>query len=457
MEIKNKRRIDPSSKYIVMVVVFLILVNATLGAMLAYQSSTSMKQQINARMLDISNTAAAMIDGDVLKTLKAEDKGTPTYDSLLKLLTYFQDNIELDYIYCVLDRGNGNFVFGIDPTVDAPGEFGSPVTYTDALYRASRGFASVDKKSYKDEWGEFYSAYSPVFDSEGKVAGIIAVDFSKDWYDKPMSELVFTTIVVTVCSLLIAVALAIALTSRNRRRIRIVNGQLNELAANFEKLMQAVRNMSGISSGNDAEARLGSVRYEGEDDIESMRMKILALQDELYEQIDNVKKQAFIDGMTGVRNKASYLNTEKHINEMIKEGTASFAVVVFDMNGLKWINDNYGHEYGDMAIIDAIEQLATVYDKSNIFRIGGDEFIVILGTSSESEVKNGISRLDYRIAASNTEEKPYKSTLSLSMGYSVYQAGVDKEYREVFHRADKMMYEDKAGYYLMHKDRRRKQ
>ncbi len=55
---------------------------------------------------------------------------------------------------------------------------------TDALYQASLGKPSVDKVPYEDSWGRFYSAYSPVFDSNGKVAGIVAVDFSADWYDK---------------------------------------------------------------------------------------------------------------------------------------------------------------------------------------------------------------------------------------------------------------------------------
>ncbi|MBR5088957.1 MAG: GGDEF domain-containing protein, partial [Ruminiclostridium sp.] len=178
--------------------------------------------------------------------------------------------------------------------------------------------------------------------------------------------------------------------------------------------------------------------------------------DELYFQIASVKEQAYLDGMTGVRNKASYLNTEKHINEMIKTGNAAFSVIVFDMNGLKSINDNLGHEYGDMAIIDATNVLSYVYDKGEIFRIGGDEFIVILNNVSETEVQNSISQLEYRIAAENTNERPYKKPLSMSMGYAIFQPDTDKAYRDVFHRADKRMYDDKSAYYLKHGDRRRR-
>ena len=450
-----KRKIDTTSKYMVLLVLVVFIVNTALGILLTYQSASAMKSQINNRMLDITNTAASMLDGDVLRDLSPDDKGSQGYEMTTRILNEFRQNIELEYIYCIRDEGNKQFTFGIDPTTPDPAEFGAPAVYTDALYSASKGTPAVDEIPYKDAWGEFYSAYSPVFDSMGRVAGIVAVDFSKSWYDEKLSPMIWTTIITAMSSLLVATVVIIALTSRNRQRIRMVNSQLNELSENFDKLMLEVKNMSGVNISHESTHHT-AVQYEGDDDIDSIRMKILSLQDELYFQIASVKEQAYLDGLTGVRNKASYLNTEKHINETIKDGTAAFTVIVFDMNGLKNINDDLGHEYGDMAITDATNVLSKVYDKSSIFRIGGDEFIVILNTVSEAEVQNSISRLDYCLAADNANEKPYKRTLSLSTGYAIYEQGTDKEYKEVFHRADQQMYEDKAAYYKTHGDRRRR-
>lgn len=452
-----KRKIDPMSKYMALLVLILFIVNTVLGILLTYQSATAMKSQINSRMLDISNTAASMIDGNALRTVTPDDRGAPEYEQIMSTLREFSENIELEYIYCIRDDGDKHFSFGLDPTLNNPGVFGEPVTYTDALYRASRGMPAVDEAPYKDDWGEFYSSYSPVFDSSGRVAGIVAVDFSKQYYDAKVAPMIWTTVITTASSLLAAAVLVMTLTSRYRQRIRMVNGQLNDLADNFEKLMHEVRNMSGVNvTEAGSAAQTGSVRYDGDDDIESMRMKILALRDELHLQIEEVKAQAYLDGMTGVLNKTSYLQTEKHINEAIKEGTAAFSVIVLDMNGLKSINDDLGHEYGDMAIIDATKALTSVFDKSEIYRIGGDEFIVILNTISEDEIKSSIARLEYRIAQDNVNEKPYKKPLSISMGYSIYDRNADKDYKEVFHRADKCMYEDKAAYYMKKGDRRRR-
>lgn len=161
----KKVRLSRTSINVIFACVFLLAVNAVLGFLLMNQSRQSLKTLIYNRMLDISNTAADMLDGDVLEDIRAEDADTPGYRAVLRTLTYFQDNIDLEYIYCIRDLGGGNFVFTVDPTVEDPGEFGSPIVYTDALYRASLGTASVDSEPYEDDWGRFYSAYSPVFDS----------------------------------------------------------------------------------------------------------------------------------------------------------------------------------------------------------------------------------------------------------------------------------------------------
>ena len=215
---KKNRILNGVFRYILLMIV-LIAVNVTLDIILAFQSGSAMKHLIGSRMLDVTNTAADMIDGDTLKSLTPKDKGTPGYNSVMDVLIYFRNNIELKYIYCIRDNGNGEFVFGLDPTPVDPGEFGSPVIYTDALYEASQGTPSFDSESYQDAWGTFYSAYSPVFASDGSVAGIIAVDFSKEWYDDQMSiqtqkVLIVNTIMFVLCG---SMVLFMAHSDRKRR------------------------------------------------------------------------------------------------------------------------------------------------------------------------------------------------------------------------------------------------
>ena len=216
----KKSSLNQMSRFIILFSVFLLIVIVSLGYVLITQSSKAIRSLIEDRMLDVSNTAAALLDGDTLETLEAEDKGTPAYQAVYKMLSCFEDNIELEYIYCVRDMGDGSFVFMIDPDAEAPGEFGEHIPYTDALYHASLGIPSVDKEPYVDEWGRFYSAYSPVFDSAGKVAGIVAVDFSADWYERQITGQVKTTLVISIVSLLSASAIIIMMTARFRNGSR---------------------------------------------------------------------------------------------------------------------------------------------------------------------------------------------------------------------------------------------
>ena len=115
---------------ILLVSLFMLTTNLALGMIVIRQARNATKTQINERMLDIVNTAAAMLDGDVLENLKAEDKDKPEYQEVFDTLKRFLDNIELDYIYYVRKTGDKSFVFGIDPDPVSPGEFGSPVVMT---------------------------------------------------------------------------------------------------------------------------------------------------------------------------------------------------------------------------------------------------------------------------------------------------------------------------------------
>ena len=220
----------------IIISVLLIATNVILGVVLVNNSRATMKSLIDNRMLDIAKTASSMLNGDVLKSLKKEDKGQPNYQEVNDILAHFQDNIDLKYIYCVTDAGNGNFVFSVDPTIEDPGEFGTPVEYTDALFTASKGSAAVDDKPYEDAWGKFYSAYSPVFDSAGNVAGIVAVDFDAEWYEAQVSKQTVIIIISSLLSVIIGIAAVIFVTGRTRRRLKEITDEIADVASDVDAL-----------------------------------------------------------------------------------------------------------------------------------------------------------------------------------------------------------------------------
>ena len=138
------------------------------------------------------------------------------------------------------------------------------------------------------------------------------------------------------------------------------------------------------------------------------------------------------DALTGLLNRQAYY---AYIDGRSKDITALLSI---DMNGLKTINDTYGHQAGD----DAISTLASCLLKSAksrqfVFRTGGDEFMLICYKNSEDEVLRLISRI-----RKNVSETKY----SCSIGYC-FDVSVDKNIEDMVKLSDEMMYADKEKYY----------
>lgn len=437
---KSRPKSHIASNYFILAIAFLIIVTFSLGYLLLQGSSNALITLMQTRMLDISNTAAAMLDGDVLRTVSPKDKGTEGYETIMRTLTYFQDSIDLNYIYCIRDMGDGTFTFGLDPTVEDPGEFGSPIVYTEALHQASLGTPSADDTFYSDAWGSFYSAYSPVFDSQGKVAGIVAVDFSAQWYEEQLRNLTTTTLIVALLSLLAGAAIVYMIIARTRRHIDTVHNQLNDMTDSLMKEM-----------GQDPASQFDENSRDSHD-INSLNHKIQFIQNELRTRLAHVHGQAYADGLTGIPNRAAYLSEISRLEEQIQAGEADFAVGVFDLNGLKQINDEKGHECGDEAIRTAADLLSDLYGSEHVYRIGGDEFTVIFHTVRQDKILDSFMRLEKRIEDAN-HQGGFPFHLAVSKGYAIHQSG--ESYEETFKRADQMMYDDKAAYYRTKGDRRR--
>lgn len=163
---------------------------------------------------------------------------------------------------------------------------------------------------------------------------------------------------------------------------------------------------------------------------------------------------AITDALTGLGNKAAYIERIRSVNARLATDTTPFSVAVFDMNGLKSINDNHGHERGDLAIMDAAKVLTAVFEKGDLFRIGGDEFIAVIENADAAAMTRHFEAFEARLAEENRTQKAYVVPLSVSKGCATYAPGTDAEYLDVFRRADEDMYRDKAEYYTTH-DRRK--
>ena len=163
-----------------------------------------------------------------------------------------------------------------------------------------------------------------------------------------------------------------------------------------------------------------------------------------------------IDPLTGLESKSAYTYDVKFLQGKIHEYRAKFVVAIFDLNGLKRINDTYGHEMGDIALCDAASILKKVFGSYHIYRFGGDEFIVIKNNTTIEEVRECFKLLDLELEKFNEKEHPYKAPLSLAKGAAEFDPTEDDEYLDTFKKADRAMYIDKNLYYEKHGGKQRR-
>ncbi len=153
------------------------------------------------------------------------------------------------------------------------------------------------------------------------------------------------------------------------------------------------------------------------------------------------KRMARHDELTGVRNSNAYREYVESIELQLKsvEKHTVFAVVMFDINDLKLINDTRGHSFGDETIQSASRMICEIYKHSPIFRIGGDEFTAIL-IGKDYENRDVLIR---KLKEESLLNKRSRSGPVLACGMAIYDHDKDKNFASVYERADKLMYENK--------------
>lgn len=159
--------------------------------------------------------------------------------------------------------------------------------------------------------------------------------------------------------------------------------------------------------------------------------------------ISGMHSKAFTDQLTHVKNKAAYdAAIERLAGQMADgQGSATFGLLMLDVNDLKLMNDRYGHDRGDDYLRNCCQMICHVFDHSPVYRIGGDEFVAILERGDLDNRDALLAELDLRMVASETKQNPWER-VSLAKGLGVSMP-TDTTPDEVFRRADRAMYEDK--------------
>lgn len=147
-----------------------------------------------------------------------------------------------------------------------------------------------------------------------------------------------------------------------------------------------------------------------------------------------LEKYSFFDVLTGLFNRNRFIRDLDKFDSALRQ---SVGVVYLDLNGLKSINDKLGHSYGDSVLVFAAKIIQTVFQEENIYRIGGDEYVVLCRGIEKEEFEKRVQELK-NLFLINRE-------CSASIGSKWSED--DRNIHQIVSQADELMYEDKKKYY----------
>lgn len=160
--------------------------------------------------------------------------------------------------------------------------------------------------------------------------------------------------------------------------------------------------------------------------------------------IYDIEIQRDTDPLTGVKNKNAYDRKVEDISLRIKnKDNIKFAIALFDINDLKVTNDQFGHNAGDKLIIRSARLICSQFKRSPVYRIGGDEFVVILENADYTNREVLVRELHEMIDRIHQQSTSSNDDTSLAFGVAVYNSQKDFDYLTVFSRADAEMYDNK--------------
>lgn len=160
------------------------------------------------------------------------------------------------------------------------------------------------------------------------------------------------------------------------------------------------------------------------------------------QKVDFYKEMAVTDTMTGVYNRSAFEEWEYETSDY--EG---YSIATFDLNNLKWCNDNLGHAAGDAYIQASARIIKEIFGRhGKCYRIGGDEFCTVINQKQKSfDIGRHVKQLRELEKYAEEEIGIKDLNVQIACGYAEYDIKTDKNFEDTRSRADKKMYESKRS------------
>ena len=364
-------------------------------------------------------------------------------------LRAIQDQGRFEYIYIMVpDNDNARMIYVVDASYDEemcmPGSFDLFTENDYAVLEHPMDGLPVDIEE-TENYGWTVALGKPIVDENGQILGYFCADSSMTKITKIKNDYLLIIAAILVGFAVLTGILGVVLVDRFViRPVNILSKASIEYCSEDNKNERHKFRDLQIHS-RDEIGDLSTSMVQMEKDINDHVATLIKTANELIEareKEEELMKAANVDALTQVRNKRAFVSAEEELDRRIKAGPVRFGVVVVDMNNLKTINDTYGHEKGDEAIRDLCGIICSTFMHSPVFRIGGDEFVVVL-EKSDLDNREALIGEFYEAVAREEKKKSWRG-MSAALGCRVYDPDTDNNFMDVFKAADAEMYRTKV-------------
>ncbi len=446
---------------------FFVLLCLVLSIVTYRSYTSSLYRSYEERMSDILNYVQSHIDIEDLSECVATGVESEKYVELVDFMDGIMEDFDIHFLYIVYPIMDENpamlNVLSADTKYgrmyEPDGYYLCSISYDDyapeelkLYYDALQENDGTNITFFKDfsSWGYDYSGVRALINSKGEKYALLCVDIE-------VSELLKTIRKYTTINIVLIILLAIL----------FITGFLVWLNYNItEPISRLEKSVVEFANNAHDQKDLDKLVYYAPDihthnEVESLSDAVIRMSDDMREyvkhtidaeiKVEDMKSKvsqmdmvAYQDALTHVKNKAFYDKIKERVDDEIKKGKAEFAIVMLDLNRLKIINDNYGHEHGNDYIFGACHEVCVIYSHSPVFRIGGDEFVVLLekGAFNEKDALFEKLRDTFNKVSQDESREPWER-YSAAAGMAVYDSKTDSCMDDVFKRADELMYHDK--------------
>ena len=429
----------------------------SIQAYLTYSKSLYKRydDKLNNILVYISN----QIDMDDLYQSTLTGIKSEKYPKVQTMLNGMVDDFELFYLYSLFtrndtifnicsatskeerDRGEEDMKLLEPTTAYQPEEVQK---YTEAIKKDETSFFEEDS-----DYGAAYTACKPYVTSTGVHFGVLCADISIEDLHKTVNNYIIYNIMLT---LVLGMLFGLILIFWLRHNVTGPIQELERSARHFAEKSHSKKtpdelifDTPDIHTDNEVESLSDTITQMSKD-MRNYVQGILTAEEQTraaQQKVAGMAILAFKDALTHVNSKVAYEKMKENLQDSINKEKAEFAIVMMDVNNLKAINDNYGHDCGDKYIFGSCHIICGIYKHSPVYRIGGDEFLVLL-RNSDYENRDALLKETeeaFKKSMNDTSVEPWER-YSAAFGMSEYQKGDDVD--AVFKRADENMYQYKV-------------